>query len=184
MRCKLCGAIYVVQSLWCKLCGAIYVKRSMWCKLCGVVQAMQCNLVTCATPEAAPEATRKTAALACSDPYWAKHGQKNDAHAARSKAPPGKECSGRREKPSPDPPLLRSPGRGPTATDTDQGGSQIVHQRRDRGRLLQLLLRSRCSRARLRRGQAPDADAASQPCTSAAAEAGWASCCNSTAKPE
>ena len=47
MWCKLCGAIYVVQSMWCSPCGAIYVLQSMWCRLCGasyVMQGMWCSL--------------------------------------------------------------------------------------------------------------------------------------------
>ena len=33
---KLCGAIYVVRSVWCELCGASHVVQSMWSSLCGV----------------------------------------------------------------------------------------------------------------------------------------------------
>ena len=46
MFCNLCGASYAVQSMWCNLCCAIYVVQYMWCKLGGaiyVVQSVWCN---------------------------------------------------------------------------------------------------------------------------------------------
>ena len=41
MQCKLCGAIYLVQSMWRKLSGAFYVVQSMLCKLCAAIYVVQ-----------------------------------------------------------------------------------------------------------------------------------------------
>eukprot|EP00959_Pyramimonas_sp_CCMP1952_P278904 5831373-Pyramimonas_sp.AAC.1 len=40
MRCRLRGAIYVVQPVWCNVRGAIYVVQSTWCNLCGAFYAV------------------------------------------------------------------------------------------------------------------------------------------------